>query len=103
MTDKKPEDAELGSGLADQAKRHIMSRKSKIDAAVEGKPSPKTPKPKSPPKKHQEKSGVGRDMAAKNRKRLIKQLDARISAARGANNMDLVNKYMARKKALKSL
>lgn len=65
------------------------------------KPKPKKKKPK--PKPHKEKSGVGRDMAAENRARLIRDLDSRIAAARAANNMDLVNKYEARKKALKEL
>ena len=42
-------------------------------------------------------------MAAENRARLIRDLDERIAAARAANNMDLVNKYEARKKALMEL
>lgn len=61
------------------------------------------PKPKVKPRPHKEKAGVGRDMAAENRARLIRDLDERIAAARAANNMDLVNKYEARKKALMEL
>ena len=76
-----------------------------LDAMGEGrtvKPKPKKKKP-APKPKPKEKVGVGRDMAAENRKRLVKDLDDRIAAARAANNMDLVNKYSARKKALLEL
>lgn len=103
MPDKKPEDAELGSGLADRAKRHIMERKSRIDSAVEGQTSVKPKRRKKKPAPGNKKDGVGRDMAAENRARLIRDLDARIAAARAANNMDLVNKYTERKKALAAL
>lgn len=63
----------------------------------------KKPRKKVPKVSKSEKMGVGRDMAAQNRTRLMKDLDNRIAAARAASNMDLVNKYMARKKALADL
>lgn len=63
-------------------------------------PAPKAPAPKPPPA---ENKGTGRDLAAESRAALIRQLDARITAARAANNMDLVNKYMAQKKQLESM
>lgn len=101
---RKPEEVALGTGLADLAKRLIMGRQEQIDSAVEEgvevKPKPK-PKKKAPKKK--KTSSVGRDMAAENRTRLMRDLDSRIAAARAANNMDLVNTYEARKKALAEL
>ena len=101
---RKPEEVALGTGLADLAKRLLMGRQEQVDSAVEEgvevKPKPK-PKKKAPKKK--KKSSVGRDMAAENRARLMRDLDSRIAAARAANNMDLVNTYEARKKALAEL
>lgn len=109
MSDRKPEEVALGTGLADRARRLLMGRGRQIDEAVEGetevKPEPREPKPapKKKKKKKTEKSKVDRDKAAKNRDRLMRDLDSRIAAARGANNMDLVNTYEARKKALAEL
>lgn len=76
MSDDKKE-VPLGSGLAELARRKLKGRGRQIDAAV--------------------------DQASDSRKRMLKDLDNRIAAARAANNQDLVNKYMARKKALEAL
>lgn len=102
---RKPEDVALGTGLADLAKRLLMGRQRQVDDAVDsavtGEVKPKPRKPKAAPKKKKKKSST--DKAAKNRARAITDLNSRIAAARAANNMDLVNTYEARKKALEGL
>jgi hypothetical protein len=60
-------------------------------------------KKKAPAKKLTEKAGVGRDHSNENKTRLMRDLDSRLAAARAANNTDLVNKYTARKNALREL
>jgi hypothetical protein len=99
-----PKELDLGSGLLGRAKKAVLDRRKKLaeaEAAATGvKPAKKAPKGGP---HNEEKVGVGRDMAAENRARLIRDLDARIAAARASNNMDLVNRYTAKKEALKAL
>ena len=88
-------------------KRRLSTRTAdeleKLGEGMTNKPAKPAAPPAKKPTRKSETVGVGRDMAAENRARLMRDLDARIAAARAANNMDLVNKYMARKKALEAL
>ncbi len=72
----------------------------RLDASEGGGGTPAKKPAKKPQKK--ERSGVGRDNSNANADRLGAALRARIEAARGADNLKMVNTLKARLKALEA-